>query len=226
MSGTTTTSRKHRKARLFTVVDNPNETRRSIRQKVVINNKKFADSKLRRRAVNSTVGNSEMNQKPNFERTNSALLNVSTDTIKKFKIDERRNSKDKANIKRLISKKQNRPNSRSENEDFSEQRKQVDKRSKEGAVERTILPESGGKETVTVHKTKLQDPILAKEILKLHWKILRTQAKVVKIQERIIRMQTESSILDPHGVEARAVRSDGVDELTHLTKNISSKDPG
>ena len=226
MSGTTITSRKHRRARLFTVVDNPNDTRTSIRQKVVINNKKFADSRLRRRAVNSTVDNSEMDQKPNFERKNTVLSNVSADTVKKVKIDEQRNLKDKANIKKLISKKQSRPNSRSENEDFSQQRKQADRSSKENATERTILPESGGKEILTPHITKLQDPMLAKEILKLHWKILRTQAKVVKIQERIIRMQAESSILDPHRTEAPAVRPDGVDELTHLTKNISSKDPG
>ena len=226
MSGTTITSRKHRKARLFTVIDDPNNTRTSIRQKVVINNKKSADSRLRRRAVNSTVHNSEMDLKLNFERKNRVLSNVSTDTIEKVKIDEQRILKDKADIKKLISTKQDRPKSRSESEDFSQQKKQTDRSSKENAAERIILPESDGKETVTLHKTKLQDPMLAKEILKLHWKILRTQAKVVKIQERIIRMQTESSILDPHETEAPAVRHDGVDELTHVTKNILSKDPG
>lgn len=226
MSGTTITSRKHRKARLFTVIDDPNDTRTSIRQKVVINNKKSADSRLRRRAVNSTVHNSEMDLKLNFERKNPVLSNVSTDTIKKVKIDEQRILKDKADIKKLISTKQDRPKSRSESKDFSQQRKQTDRSSKENAAERIILPESDGKETVTLHKTKLQDPMLAKEILKLHWKILRTQAKVVKIQERIIRMQAESSILDPHETEAPAVRHDGVDKLTHVTKNILSKDPG
>lgn len=39
---------------------------------------------------------------------------------------------------------------------------------------------------------KPQHPDVAREILKLQWKILRSQAKMVKIQERIIRLQAEA----------------------------------
>jgi len=42
-----------------------------------------------------------------------------------------------------------------------------------------------------VFSKKPQQPETAKEILKLQWKILRSQAKMVKIQERIIRLQAE-----------------------------------
>lgn len=43
----------------------------------------------------------------------------------------------------------------------------------------------------SVFSRKAQQPEVAKEILKLQWKILRSQAKMVKIQERIIRLQAE-----------------------------------
>ena len=45
--------------------------------------------------------------------------------------------------------------------------------------------------SANVFKQKAQDPAVARDILRLQWKILRLQAKVVKIQEKIMRIQAE-----------------------------------
>eukprot|EP00112_Aurelia_sp_Birch-Aquarium-sp1_P012129 Seg255.4 transcript_id=Seg255.4/GoldUCD/mRNA.D3Y31 product="putative serine incorporator" protein_id=Seg255.4/GoldUCD/D3Y31 len=45
--------------------------------------------------------------------------------------------------------------------------------------------------SASVFKQKAQDPAVARDILRIQWKILRLQAKVVKIQEKIMRIQAE-----------------------------------
>lgn len=51
-------------------------------------------------------------------------------------------------------------------------------------------------------KEKPQDPEVAREVLRLQWKILRMQAKVVKIQEKIIRIQAEDDVVKKNAQEA------------------------
>ena len=45
--------------------------------------------------------------------------------------------------------------------------------------------------SASVFKQKAQNPAVARDILRLQWKILRLQAKVVNIQEKIMRIQAE-----------------------------------
>ena len=54
----------------------------------------------------------------------------------------------------------------------------------------------------SVFKEKPQDPEVAREVLRLQWKILRMQAKVVKIQEKIIRIQAEDEAAKKNAQEA------------------------
>ena len=54
----------------------------------------------------------------------------------------------------------------------------------------------------SVFKDKPQDPEVAREVLRLQWKILRMQAKVVKIQEKIIRIQAEDEAAKKNAQEA------------------------
>ncbi|XP_065063887.1 uncharacterized protein LOC135690298 [Rhopilema esculentum] len=49
---------------------------------------------------------------------------------------------------------------------------------------------------------KAQDPQVAREMLRLQWKILRMQAKVVKIQEKIMRIQAEDEAAKKNAMEA------------------------
>ena len=49
---------------------------------------------------------------------------------------------------------------------------------------------------------KAQDPQVAREMLRLQWKILRMQAKVVKIQEKIMRIQAEDEAAKKNAIEA------------------------
>ena len=91
-----------------------------------------------------------------------------------------------------------------ENEERSEHmRKQVNEScagATEGANERPHSTSSNyGSNTF---KEKPQDPEVARELLRLQWKILRMQAKVVKIQEKIIRIQAEDDAAKKNAQEA------------------------